>query len=161
MEETLRSVNLHNAVLQLILEGFTRREVVLRLKNGTLPGFSETMSERAAYNYYKRAQEMMNNDVENFQEYLIPDLITKYMFIYKRSIGRDNANSDWLAKGVLDALVKLLKLEEKLSASGVELDREALEEQVVRMCKEVNFKEVFDTVLQSPVIPSNPDKDND
>lgn len=148
LEEQFEAISTLNWVVQQILDGFTRREVVLSLKNGKCPYASDGMSERSAYNYHQRAVDAMDTDVEALQEHLVSDLITKYLYLYKRSVARDNQQADWLAKAALDSLAKLLKLEDKVVTEDLTLDSDALKEEIKKLADSVQFKPVFESMLK-------------
>jgi hypothetical protein len=114
-----------------------------------LEGYSDSKIKKLAKEEWKdlkpkgrekiidQAFHFMKDDLASYRERAIPDLVAKYLYLYERSMARDNLQADWLCKAVLDVLATFFHAQEKVDSSEVKMSREALIDSVTKLSDEI------------------------
>jgi len=93
----------------LILKGRNQRDAVKEAKKLS---WGKGIANSRLCRRYIQAREWFREDLFSYRETALDDILQKYHFLYRRAIDRDNVGADWLAKGVLQDIRGLLKLDE-------------------------------------------------
>lgn len=94
--------------------------------------------------YIQDASEIMKEDLESYRTRAISDLMAKYMFIYQRAVEKDDTQGDWLAKGVLDTLLRVFKVEDKIDQEEGNISRTAILAGIDKLSDELGINLEFE-----------------
>jgi hypothetical protein len=88
----------------------------------------------------EEAKDILRQDMDAYKKDVIPMLLGRLEFLYKRAVERESNQGDWLALSLIKETAEMLRVKEMDVDAQYELSRQALIEQINKNLEDANYQ---------------------